>query len=93
MLIVDDTERRPPSVREKIAAFGGGVADVPVLALVLDPSNGALDGDGLVLTPLDVGAVRAIVTRYAPEDAGERPARGVAARRQPRRARADPRAG
>jgi WD40 repeat protein/DNA-binding SARP family transcriptional activator len=70
VVVVDDAEHAPPEVREALDGFGASVSGVPVLALVLD-AGGGRDGEGLVLSPLDPGAVQAIVTRYAPD--GEPP--------------------
>jgi WD40 repeat protein/DNA-binding SARP family transcriptional activator len=72
VLIVDDADRAPPEVRQKLDAFGRDIADTPILALVLG-ENGRLDHDGLVLSPLDRSAVRAIVTRYSPAAAADQP--------------------
>ncbi|WP_028062595.1 nSTAND1 domain-containing NTPase [Solirubrobacter soli] len=66
VVVVDDAERAPDEVRDALETFGASVSGAPVLALVLEAGGGD-GGEGLVLSPLDPGAVQAIVTRYVPD--------------------------
>ena len=72
VLIVDDADHAPSEVRRRLEAFRRDIAGVPLLAVVLGEQR-SQNGDGLVLAPLDRGALRAIVTRYSPGPPTESP--------------------
>jgi WD40 repeat protein/DNA-binding SARP family transcriptional activator len=73
LLIVDGADGAPEAVRAELAALERAVADMPAMVVALgEPDDGA-DGDQLVLAPLDLTAVDAIVTRYAPEHVSAEP--------------------
>jgi WD40 repeat protein/DNA-binding SARP family transcriptional activator len=74
VLVIDDADRATASVRQELEALARTLLHVPVLALVLETAgNGGPDSDALVLSPLDGGAVHAIITQYVPDRGGDDP--------------------
>jgi WD40 repeat protein len=72
LLVVEDADRAPRSVRVELEALAGGGSGTPLLVLALEAGDGvAIEGDALLLSSLSPEAVHAIVSRYKPDRGGD----------------------